>query len=88
MKVGDSQGRGVAHELKMGILKCRAGGVMSSQGLSGKLKGGCLACCLPPLWRQVTFVAVWGRSLLKGWHIGSEAKEPRKQVSASLGVGG
>lgn len=37
-KVGGSQGRGVALVLKMMILKCRAGGMVSSQGLSGKLK--------------------------------------------------
>lgn len=72
VKAGDSQGRGVAHVLKRLILKCRAGGVMSSQGLSGKLEGW-LAGLLPSFsWRPL-LPCGRGPSLRTG-HIAREAK--------------
>lgn len=72
VKAGDSQGRGVAHVLKRLILKCRAGGVMSSQGLSGKLEGW-LAGLLPSFSRRPLLPCGRGPSLRTG-HIAREAK--------------
>lgn len=87
-KVGDSQGRGVAHVLKMVVLKYRAGGVMSRQGLSGKLEGWLSGLLLSSSLETVTFAAVWGRSVLKDWPHWQWGQKPRRQVSASSRGGG